>query len=192
MNRKLILASASPRRKKLLNQLGLRFTIIPSKINEEEYSNLPPIRMVKELAMAKAKAVGKLVEDTVIIAGDTIVLNDGDVLGKPKDKEDAAIMLKKLSGKSHTVLSGLAVLSTSNNKIIVEYDRTEVLMSEITDDEIKKYINTGEPIGKAGSYAIQGLGGIFVEKIDGSYFTVMGLPIHKLQTMLNDFSISVI
>ena len=192
MESKLILASASPRREELLKQMGLRFTIVPSKVNEEKYSNLTPVEMVKELSLAKAIEVGKLVEDTIVIAGDTVVLNKGEVLGKPDDKDEAESMLKKLSGDHHTVLSGVAVLSTHDNQTMVEYDQTKVFMRDITNNEIKEYVDTGEPMDKAGSYAIQGLGGIFVEKINGSYFTVMGLPIHKLQTMLKEFSVDVI
>ena len=192
MESKLILASASPRREELLKQMGLRFTIVPSKVNEEKYSNLTPVEMVKELSLAKAIEVGKLVEDTIVIAGDTVVLNKGEVLGKPDDKDEAESMLKKLSGDHHTVLSGVAVLSTYDNQTMVEYDQTKVFMRDITNNEIKEYVDTGEPMDKAGSYAIQGLGGIFVEKINGSYFTVMGLPIHKLQTMLKEFSVDVI
>ena len=192
MESKLVLASASPRREVLLKQLGLRFTIVPSKVQEEKFACLPPIKMVTELSLAKAREVGKLVEDTVVIAGDTIVLNQGDVLGKPKDKKEAVSMLKGLSGKTHKVLTGIAIFSTFDNKTMVDHDLTDVYMREITEDEIIKYVDTGEPMDKAGAYAIQGLGGIFVEKISGSYFTVMGLPIHKLQTMLKEFSVDVI
>ncbi|ACL70175.1 Maf family protein [Halothermothrix orenii] len=189
---KLVLASSSPRREKLLKLMGLKFTIVPSKIDESVYTNLPPRDMVQELARAKASEVGELVEESCVIAADTVVVKGNKILGKPSSHEEAIDMLSGLQGEKHTVLTGLAVLSTENGKILVDYDKTDVYMREMDKQEIISYVNTGEPMDKAGSYAIQGLGGIFVERIKGSYFTVMGLPIHKLSLMLKEFSIDVI
>ncbi len=188
----LILASASPRREELLKKLGLKFTIVPSKINENKYNDLTPGKLVKELARAKAEDVAQLVEDTVIIAADTVVVCNDRILGKPEDKDDARQMLRLLQGTKHEVITGLAVLSTRTGKSVVDNDLTEVYMRKMDNDEIIDYVDTGEPLDKAGSYGIQGLGGIFVEKIIGSYFTVMGLPIHKLAIMLKQFSIKIL
>ncbi|MDI3547795.1 MAG: nucleoside triphosphate pyrophosphatase [Halanaerobiales bacterium] len=192
MAAKLILASASPRREELLKRLGLKFTIVPSKIDEDKFSNLPPVEMVQELARAKAEEVAELVEDTVVIGADTVVVFEDKIMGKPLNKSDAERMLSQLQGKRHSVLTGLAVYETRSNKVLVDYDRTDVYMRPLDNQEITGYINTGEPLDKAGAYGIQGFGGIFVERINGSYFTVMGLPIHKLALMLKEFSINIL
>lgn len=188
---KIILASTSPRREELLNKLGLDFTIVPSKIDEDKYSGLPPVKIVKELARVKAEEVAELVEDTVVIAADTIVVHNDIVMGKPANREEAIEMLSILQGREHSVLTGIAVYDTNTDQILVDYDRTEVYMRKITNEEIASYVNTGEPMDKAGAYGIQGLGGVLVERINGSYFTVMGLPLHKLTLMLKEFNINI-
>ncbi len=189
---KLVLASSSPRREELLNQLDLDFTIVPSKINEKQFTSLSPVKRVVALARAKAEEVAELVEDTIIIAADTVVVHNNKLLGKPVDRENAREMLEELQGEKHTVLTGLAVLSTENDVSSLKHDQTEVYMRSLNEKEITAYVDTGEPMDKAGSYGIQGLGGIFIEKINGSYFNVVGLPIHKLAVMLKKFSINVI
>ena len=189
---KLILASASPRREKILKKLNLKFTVVPSKIDESVYNHLPPEEMVQELSLLKAKEVSNLVEDTLIIAADTIIVNNGKIMGKPQNNNEAIEMLKELRNGKHTVLTGVAVSSIPEGKQLTVIDETDVYMSDISDEEINKYVATGEPMGKSGSYAVQGLGSIFVERIEGSYYTVMGLPIHKLAKMLNDFSIDIL
>ncbi len=188
---KLVLASASPRRQELMEMLGFNFTIVPSKIDEEQYNHLGPVEMVKELARAKAEEVAALVEDTVVIGSDTIVVLDDKVLGKPSDQTEARDMLRKLQNRRHSVYTGIAVWDTFSGQVVVDYDKTDVFMGSITDKDILEYVKTGEPMDKAGAYGIQGVGGIFVEKINGSYFTVMGLPIHKLVKILKDFDISI-
>ncbi|MBS3810534.1 MAG: septum formation inhibitor Maf [Halanaerobiales bacterium] len=191
-NGKVILASSSDRRKKLLNRIGIKYTAMPSKLNENNYNFDNPIELVEGLAFAKASEVADFVEDALIISADTIIVFDDKMLGKPKDKEDAFQMLKKLSNNKHQVYTGLAVILTDDQKHYVGHDMTEVFMREIDDKEIESYINTGEPMDKAGSYGIQGKGGIFVEKIIGSFFTVMGLPIHQLSTVLKNFNIELL
>jgi septum formation protein len=188
---KLVLASRSPRREELMKMLGLDFTIVPSKIDEKKYVNLEPITMVKALARAKAEEVAGLVEDTLVIGSDTIVLLDSSILGKPVDRDDAIAILKKLQNKKHLVLTGLAICDTNTGKVLLDYDQTEVYMGSMSEEDIINYINTGEPMDKAGAYGIQGKGGIFVERINGSYFTVMGLPLHKLVKMLKEFGVSI-
>ncbi len=185
---KLILASASPRREELLKMLGFNFTIVPSKVEEANYDGLFPCKLVQKLAQAKAEEVAALVEDTIVIGADTVVVYDGQTLGKPEDPNDAARMLTELQGSTHSVYTGLAVYDTNTQKMLLDYDRTDVFIREMDETEIKGYIKTGEPMDKAGAYGIQGVGGVFVERIDGSYFTVMGLPIHKLVLMLKEFN----
>ena len=189
---KLVLASSSPRREELLQHLGLDFTIVPSKIDEEQFNQLPPQKMVCDLSAAKAEDISDLVEDTIIIAADTIVVKNDKKIGKPDNAEEAREILEELQGEKHQVLTGIAVLSTINDKIIVEHDVTEVYMRELSESQINNYVKTGEPLDKAGSYGIQGLGGIFIEKIKGSYFTVVGLPIHKLDQILSEFCIDIL
>ncbi|MFW6264862.1 MAG: Maf family protein [Bacillota bacterium] len=189
--KRLVLASRSPRRMELLNMLGFEFTIVPGNVKEEKFSNLPPVDMVKKLAEAKAKDILSLVEETVVIAADTIVLLDDIILGKPSNREEAISILSKIQGKKHQVFTGFAVYDTVSDNLIVDYDKTDVFMRSISDAEIRAYVATGEPMDKAGAYGIQGIGGIFVEKIIGSYFTVMGLPIHRLIPILNDFNIKI-
>ena len=126
----------------------------------------------------------------MIIACDTIVALDGVVLGKPIDREDAIAMLKKLSGRSHEVFSGFIVINKKDGKLISDYTRTEVTFSQLTQEEIEKYVDTGEPLDKAGAYGIQGLGGVFVEKINGCYYSVVGLPINKLRNILKGIGVN--
>lgn len=189
---KIILASASPRRGELLNRLGFNFTIVPSKIDEDRFQGLAPAEMVEKLAVNKARKVASLVEDTVVIAADTVVVLDGEVLGKPADEKEACDMLNRLQGEKHAVYTGIALCRTDDDKLLLDHDITDVYMSNMSEEEIVSYVKTGEPMDKAGSYGIQGLGGIFVERINGSYFTVMGLPVHKLALMLKEFGIAVI
>jgi len=188
---KLVLASSSPRRQELMEMMRLDFTIVPSKIEEEEYSGLKPVDLVRELARAKAEEVAELVEEAVVVGSDTIVVLDGVVIGKPVDQSEAVKMLKKMQDRQHTVITGLAVCDSSSGKASVDYDKTEVFMMPMSEKDISSYVNTGEPMDKAGAYGIQGIGGAFIEKIVGSYFTVMGLPIHKLAVMLKEYGIFV-
>lgn len=185
---KLVLASSSPRRQEIMEMLGLDFIIIPSRIDEEKFVNLNPLDMVKELSKAKAEEVADLVEDTLVIGSDTIVVLDGVVLGKPADQFEAINMLKQLQNKQHIVLTGLAICDTSG-QLTVDYDKTDVFMVPLSDDDIINYVKTGEPMDKAGAYGIQGVGGAFIESINGSYYTVMGLPIHKLVKMLRKYGV---
>ncbi|CCU78496.1 Septum formation protein Maf [Halanaerobium saccharolyticum subsp. saccharolyticum DSM 6643] len=191
-NLKLVLASASPRREEILKKLNLKFTIVPAKINEENFSNSDPIELVKTLALEKAKSVSELVEEAIVIAADTVVVFKGQILGKPADEADAKNMLKSLNSNQHQVITGLAVLNSSKEKIFVEHNITDVKMTNMTEKEIDNYIETGEPMGKAGSYAIQGYGGLFVEEIKGSYHSVMGLPIHQLAKLLDKFNYGIL
>ncbi|CDF58128.1 Maf family protein [Thermobrachium celere] len=187
---KIVLASSSPRRIELLRNLNLEFDVVPS--NFEENINLSnPVELVKNFAYNKALDVESRVQkDSLIIAADTIVYKDGEVLGKPKNEIDAYRMLKLLSGQKHEVYTGLSLIY--NGKVINDYECTYVYFKNLSDEEIKYYINTKEPFDKAGAYAIQGYGSIFVEKIEGCYFNVVGLPISKLYDNIKRMGINIL
>ncbi len=185
----LILASASPRREKLLRQLGVNFVSEPQDIIEEKRIDESPEKFVKRMAEEKASsAFGKRKEkDIVVVASDTIVVCDKRVLGKPKDKSDGIKMLLTLSNKTHRVLSAVTVANTLRYKSTVS--ETSVSFREISEIEAEYYWDSGEPEGKAGGYAIQGCGAVFVQSINGSYSGVMGLPLFQTAQLLSEFGI---
>lgn len=176
-NQFIILASKSPRRKYLLKQAGLSFTVIPSSIDENSVPISQPKMYVKTLAEAKANDVSNKFPESWVIGADTIVLINGLVLGKPSSKTEAHVMLKQLSGKTHQVLTAYSICCKARNRFFSETIKTEVLFKDLTNDEIEWYINTDEPFDKAGAYAIQGLGTFLVKSINGSYTNVVGLPV---------------
>ena len=179
----MILASQSPRRRELLGQMGFSFTVRPAKGEELPHPELTPAQLVEELARQKALEVSAEAEaDDVVVAADTVVAIDGKVLGKPHDKVHAAQMLSALSGREHTVYTGVAV--KRGETLLVEHEATQVRFCPLTQREIDLYIQTGEPMDQAGSYGIQGYGALLVEGIRGDYFNVVGLPICRLGRML--------
>ncbi|MEC9487905.1 MAG: Maf family protein [Halanaerobium sp.] len=190
--KKLILASASPRRKYLLKQIGLDFVVIPSQIEETCEKELAPMEMVKELALKKVRDINKNVEQAVVLGADTIVVYKGQVLGKPESQEEAFEMLGKLSGEEHEVITGIAIIDTDTDTdaVISDAARTRVFFRTLEDEEIRRYIKSGEPMDKAGSYAIQGKGAIFVERIEGCYFNVVGLPLSLVITHLKQLGLN--
>ena len=180
-NENIILASRSPRRAFLLEQVGLHFEQIPSHI-EENFNGMQPIDFVLHYSKKKAEEIQKIYPDSVIIGADTIVVLDNMILGKPQNDEDAFQILKKLSGKCHEVLTGVSILFHDSQ--IYDIAKTKVYFSPISDEDIKEYISTGEPMDKAGAYGIQGYGSQFIDKIDGCYFNVMGFPIPLFYEMI--------
>lgn len=188
---KIILASASPRRAELLRQIGLPFEIRVSGVPEEKISEKNPAKLVEELATAKALAVANKVSpgEAVVIAADTVVCVDDMLLGKPKDPQDARRMLLLLSGRSHRVLTGLAVVALPAKEVLSHVEVTEVFMRRLSEEEIAWYIASGEPFDKAGGYGIQGKAAVFVEKIAGCYFNVVGLPLAALWQLLKELKI---
>lgn len=188
---KLILASASARRKELLKVITDDFSVIVSDFNESKINfNGDCKEYVIELSKGKALNVAdRIKEDAFIIASDTIVYKDGQVLLKPKDSKDAFRMLKELSGDVHEVYSGIVVFNTKTKEMKCDAVCTEVKFSSITDKQIEKYINTGEPLDKAGAYGIQGKAAVFVESINGCYYNVVGLPINRLNFLLRDMGV---
>ncbi|MBO0574877.1 Maf-like protein [Clostridium botulinum] len=190
----IILASASQRRQELLKRILGNFQIIVSDFDESSIpfkNNIPSY--VMNLAEGKARSVGKKIMDqdnNLIIGCDTIVAFNNRILGKPKDKKDAFEMLQALNGNEHEVYSGLAILDVKSNKIIKDFVCTKVKFSKLSSVQIEKYINTGDPMDKAGAYGIQGKAGVFVENINGCYYNVVGLPLNKLNSMLMEMGVN--
>lgn len=184
MANRLILASKSPRRYDLLKQLGLDFEVIPSKIEEDFVPNEPPREHVIRLAEAKALDVGNQFPENWVIGADTIVYVDGIILGKPKSREEAMDMLKRLSGEEHRVLTGISVRHSNKGRGECEAVETAVRVKSLSPVEMDWYIGTGEPFDKAGGYGIQGIGSFMIESINGSYTNVVGLPLCELMQML--------
>lgn len=180
----IILASKSPRRRYLLTQAGITFSVIPSRIDESTVPMAPPAQYVKDLALAKANDVARHHPEKWIIGADTIVLMDGRILGKPKSRNHARQMLGRLSGQTHQVYTGFAICCQAKNRLFSDTVVTDVMFKELADDEIEWYIHTEEPFDKAGAYAIQGLGTFLVKRIFGSYTNVVGLPVCEVIEIL--------
>ena len=180
-----ILASASPRRRELLTQIGLEFEVMASDADEDIKEKLSPGELVERLSRIKAEEVKARIEgNRGVIGSDTIVYHNGEVLGKPKDKDDAFRMLKSLSGATHSVFTGVTIILPEET--IVFHNETKVTFDTLSDEEILKYIESGEPMDKAGAYGIQGLGGAFVTSIEGEYATVVGFPIGEFSHILRE------
>jgi len=188
---KIILASQSPRRRELLENIGISdFVICPAKGEESVPAGLSPEKTVEHLALQKAREVAMQWEkEDLIIAADTLVYIDGESLGKPADENEAIKMLSALSGRTHTVYTGVALIK--DGKEITESEASKVTFAKMTPEEIRAYVDTKEPMDKAGAYGIQGYGSVFVEKINGDYFNVMGLPLHRLYSMLKTLDINI-
>ena len=173
----IILASKSPRRRYLLKQAGLSFRVIPSSIDETSAAISSPETYVRLLSEAKANDVAEKYPDKWVIGADTIVLQEGTILGKPRSQTEARTMIKRLSGQTHQVLTGYTICCKAKSRSFSETIKTDVLFKNLTDEEIEWYIHTKEPFDKAGAYAIQGLGTFLVKSINGSYTNVVGLPV---------------
>ena len=188
---KIILASGSPRRRELLDMLGLKYNIQPAKGEEKADPSLPPDKLVRALAEAKALEVAaQNPSDDLVIAADTIVWHDGCVLGKPRDEADAFRMLRSLSGKTHEVYTG--VTTVQSGKVDTQVECTRVRFRELSDEEIRAYIATKEPMDKAGAYGAQGYASLFVEKLEGDFFNVMGLPLCALGNLLKQLGVNLL
>lgn len=184
-NIKIFLASKSPRRRKLLKQLGLNFKSFSVDLHEEILDGEHPVQTVKRLALHKSQAAVKKVKSGIVITADTIVVLDREIIGKPKNENDAFKILSKLSGRTHTVYTGFVIHNIDTNKKIIDYEKTKVTFRKLSASEIKNYIHTGSPMDKAGAYGIQDdFGAVFVKKIDGCYYNVVGLPLAKLYRSL--------
>lgn len=191
MSFRLILASSSPRRRELLDSLGIRFEVVVPDIDEHRHPNEEPYDYVSRIARAKAEAA--VSPDAVVVAADTVVVIDGLVLGKPGHPEEAMSMLRRLGGTTHEVLSGVAVARTSDMvQVVTAVESTLVKFLPMTDEEIVDYVGTGEPMDKAGAYALGGLGAIFVEAVHGSPSSVIGLPLHTMARLLRGIGVDLL
>ena len=188
----IILASASPRRRELLERIGVTgFTVAAPNVDESVEPGLSPADMVEELSLRKARAAAKNARpDDLIIAADTVVALDADVLGKPRDEDHAFAMLSALSGRENRVYTGVTVLR--GDRAVTQHEETAVTFRELSPDEIWGYIATGEPLDKAGAYGIQGVGALLVSGIRGDYSNVMGLPVFRLGRILREFGLDLL
>ena len=185
----MILASSSPRRRELLNQIGVRFDIDVADIDETPEQNEAPVAYVERMALEKARTVASRHPGQVVLGSDTSVIFCDRILGKPVDDSDAKATLASLSGQTHSVLSAVALVCGDQERVISV--STQVRFRELGDEEIAAYVKTGEPVDKAGSYGIQGLGAILVAGIKGSYSNVVGLPLTETAALLNEFKVPV-
>ncbi len=186
---KIILASNSPRRLMLLRQIGIEPVVVPSHVPEDVRDGESPEDAALRLAVEKAREVSKQFRDGVVIGADTVVVIDGVQLGKPKGKDDARRMLRLLSGKTHTVVTGLAVIDAGTSEIKSTLVRTRVRFKPLSEEDIEVYIGTGDPMDKAGAYGIQGRAAAFIEGIEGCYSNVVGLPLSELMDILKSLGV---
>lgn len=185
----MILASSSPRRRELLTQIGVQFEVQAADIDETPHADESPVAYVERMALEKALAVAKLRPGNIVLGSDTSVISCDRILGKPRDNADAVETLRGLSGQTHQVLSAVAVVDESRQRVISV--ATQVRFRTLSDAEIHAYVATGEPADKAGSYGIQGLGAILVDTIEGSYSNVVGLPLTETAALLHEFQVPV-
>ena len=187
----IILASGSPRRREILENTNLEFSVLTSDIDERIFKNEEPIQLVLRLAFEKCMSVAQNNKNDLVIGADTIVVLDDEILGKPKNEEEAFNMLSKLSNREHQVITGISIVNLEKEKKIVDYAISNVKFKKLTEQDIKDYIDTKECLDKAGSYGIQGYGALLVEEIRGDYFNIVGLPISKLSDILkSNFNIN--
>jgi septum formation protein len=187
-NTNIYLASKSPRRRKLLKQIGLNFKSFSVNLDEELLDGEHPIKTVKRLSQEKMTLASAKVKEGIIITADTIVVLDKQIIGKPKNKKDAVKILNLLSDKKHYVYTGFSIMDKKSNIVITDYEKTAVIFNKLTTAQIKNYVNDGSPMDKAGAYGIQDdYGSVFVKRINGCYYNVVGLPVAKLYQNLIRF-----
>lgn len=187
--KKIILASTSPRRKELLAKTGLTFEVMPSSYEEDMNLNLPPMDLAKHLSLGKAEAVASENPDSVVIGADTFIAFEDKVLGKPHTPEKAKEMLNMLSGKQHSVITGFAIVEKQSGQVVSRAVECKVFFRNLSEEEIDTYIATGEPIDRAGAYAIQGEGGKLVDHFEGDFDTIVGLPVQDVLKELQKFNL---
>jgi septum formation protein len=193
MHKTIVLASKSPRREQLLSSIGLKFELDPAiEFQEISFEKRPAHELVLENAIGKAEEVAKRHPNSIIIGVDTVGALNDHILEKPRDEEDAFRMLKMLSGVTHEVYSGICMIDSESGKKISAYETTKISFLEIPDEDIRKYIKSGEPMDKAAAYAAQGIASIFVKSFEGDFFNVVGLPMYRLNLMFKEFDINLI
>jgi len=188
----IVLASASPRRQELLRRIGLRFTVDPSDCREDGHLDLGPCERARQVSLEKARAVAASHSNALVIAADTFIVSEGQVLGKPHTPDEARRMLKSLSGCSHTAITGFTILDTTDGKALSQAVETRIYVRELSEREIDSYVSSGEPLDKAGAYAIQGLGSVLIDRIEGDYNNVVGLPLSALAEALKSFGVNIL
>jgi len=184
MKRKIIIASGSESRKTLIESIGFNFIFEKSEYEEDMSERLPAIKLVQKLALGKAQNVAQKHKDAIIIGADTFGVINNKFIGQARSPEEAKKILKRLSGKKHKVITGIAIIDTQKNKVITDYDISEIWFRNVSDKEIDSYVKTKEPLFKASAYAIQKLGSVFIEKINGNQMSIVGLPMQKIYTHL--------
>ncbi len=190
--RKIILASASPRRKEILEKTGLRFIVDESEYEENNHIGLGPVKLAISHSRGKAMDIMPGYKNALVISADTIVVSGKKIFGKPRNAAEAAVMLRALSGKAHSVITGFTILDTASKKIFSKAVESKVFFKKLAEKEIMAYIRSGEPMDKAGSYGVQGLGAVIVRRIEGDFFNVMGLPLNELVIALKKFGVKVL
>ena len=188
----IILASASPRRKEIVEKTGLKFKVYESDYKEELDLGLKPHALARFFSSEKARDVARRHRNALVIAADTIVVLRGRLFGKPRNEEQAKEMLKALSGKAHSVITGFTIIDMAGKKEISRSVESKVFFKRLSEDEIETYIRSGEPLDKAGAYGVQGLGAILVKRIEGDFFNVVGLPLNALAESLKKFGVNVL
>lgn len=188
----IILASASPRRKELLRQIGLKFQVEPSDYEENIGSQSDPHELARSLSLGKASLVAQKHRNALVIAADTFIVFEGKILGKPHTAADATEMLKTINGKPHSVITGFTIIDSNSKRTVSKSVETKVYLKKLNSSEIDTYVKSKEPLDKAGAYAIQGLGSVIVERIEGDYFNVVGLPLSALADGLKEFGVYVL
>lgn len=190
--RKIILASKSEQRKKLLKTIGLDFEIEKSNYVEDMTEKIPAHKLAQKLALGKAQDVAKKHKNAIIIGADTFMILGKELIGKPYTLQEAKKTLRKISGKKHKFITGIAIIDTKKNKVFTDYELTEIWFRKLSNREIKNYIKTNEPLDKSGGYTIQGIGAIFVKKISGNYDNAIGLPLGKIYEYLLELKVDIL
>lgn len=188
----LVLASASPRRRELLALLGIPFRVAPADIDETPPDGFSPEKVALELALQKARTVAQSEQEALVLGADTLVVCDTEILGKPNDVADALGMLRRLNGREHTVITGVALLQVEGGKVVREQTaavQTRVWFRQVSEEHLRRYVATGEPMDKAGAYGAQGYGSTLIERIEGCYFNVVGLPVSRVCMMLEAWGV---
>jgi septum formation protein len=190
--KQIILASASPRRKEILQKTGISFTVDESSYEENNSAGLEPAALAISHSLGKANDIASKYEDAIIISADTIVVLGKTVFGKPKNRADAALMLSRLSGKAHTVITAFTILDSRSGKKFSKPVESRVYFRKLSKEEIGSYVKSGEPMDKAGAYGVQGLGATIVRRIEGDFFNVMGLPLCEVVIALKKFGVKIL
>ena len=190
--RTIILASASPRRKEILEKTGLKFKVDKSGCEEKADPGMRPHETARFLSREKARYVAGKYRNALVIAADTLVVSRGRLFGKPCNEQDAKEMLKALSGKAHSVITGFTIIDTASGRELSRSIQSKVFFKRLSRDEIAAYVRSGEPLDKAGAYGIQGLGALMVRRIEGDFFNVMGLPMYALTSSLKKFGVNIL